>query len=138
MENKIFREKNIERMSTPEDLNEYLHVTSIKVWVVLGAITLVLVSMIIWSYFTSINSYAFGTAEVKEGVITATFSDPATARNVKEGMNMEVGEIVIPIGYVGNDLEGHVIAIGNINIPDGAYEVRASYKQTQMIEMLFN
>ena len=55
MENQIFREKSLERLSAPEELNDHLHVTNPAIWVVLAAVVLVLSGLLIWSNFTSID-----------------------------------------------------------------------------------
>ena len=53
----IFRRKSIDRVSSPEQLNDYIRVTTPPVWLVLLAIILLLAGMVAWS--------VFGTAEVR-------------------------------------------------------------------------
>lgn len=53
--NGIFREKSIERVSSPEALNDYIRVTSPSVWIVLLAIVLLLAGMLAWSIFGRIE-----------------------------------------------------------------------------------
>ena len=62
MDNSIFRKKSLERISSPESLNDYLHVTSPAVWLILTAVILLLAGMLIWSSVASIDSFATGTA----------------------------------------------------------------------------
>ena len=45
----IFREKSISRVSSPEQLNDYIRVTTPSVWIVLLAIVLLLVGMLAWT-----------------------------------------------------------------------------------------
>ena len=47
----IFREKSLERVSSPEALNDYIRVTTPSVWVVLAAAVVLLVGMLCWSVF---------------------------------------------------------------------------------------
>ena len=47
----IFREKSMERISSPEQLHDYIRVTTPAVWVVLIAIVLLLVGVVIWGIF---------------------------------------------------------------------------------------
>ncbi len=47
--NGIFREKSMERVSSPEALNDYIRVTTPSVWVVLIALVVLLVGMLAWS-----------------------------------------------------------------------------------------
>ena len=54
MNNKLFREKSIKQVSSPEELNDYMKVTTPRVWIVLVAIILVLVGAISWGIFGSV------------------------------------------------------------------------------------
>ena len=45
MEEQIFRKKSLDRLSSPEQLNDYLHVTSPGIWIVLGAVIFLLISI---------------------------------------------------------------------------------------------
>lgn len=45
----IFREKSIKRVSSPEQLNDYIRVTSPSVWIVLIALVALLLGMLAWS-----------------------------------------------------------------------------------------
>ena len=45
----IFREKSIKRVSSPEQLNDYIRVTSPSVWIVLIALVVLLLGMLAWS-----------------------------------------------------------------------------------------
>ena len=65
MEKPLFRKKSLERISSPEALNDYLRVTGPAVWLVLSAIILLIAGMLIWSSVASIDSIAAGTAHRK-------------------------------------------------------------------------
>ena len=138
MKEDLFRKKSIEKISSPDDLTTYIHVARAEGWIILLAVMLILFGLIGWSYFSSIQSYVYGVAEAKDGVVTVTFDNSEAAQTLKEDMNLEIGGLVTTIGYVKHDEEGHVITISNMEIPDGSYEAKASYKQTQMIDLLFN
>ena len=53
---KLFREKNLERMESPESLNDYLQVTSPGVWIVLTTVVVFLTGAVIWGIFGHIDS----------------------------------------------------------------------------------
>lgn len=52
----LFREKNLERLESPEKLNDYLRVTSPGVWMVLGAVIVLLIGVCIWGVFGRIQA----------------------------------------------------------------------------------
>ena len=44
----IFRKSSLDRMSSPEKLNDYIKVSNPSVWIILGAIAAILIAVIIW------------------------------------------------------------------------------------------
>ncbi|MBQ7625404.1 MAG: hypothetical protein IJS65_09050 [Clostridia bacterium] len=134
----LFRKESVERVSSPEQLSDYLHVTSPATWVVLAAVILLLASLFVWSAVTAVESYATGRAEVRSGVMTLTFDDAEKAASVEVGMNVKVGDALSPVLSIGADGDGKPIAVAAVNLPDGVYEARVGYRTTKIIEMLFN
>ncbi|MCL2839926.1 MAG: hypothetical protein FWE05_04055 [Defluviitaleaceae bacterium] len=45
----IFRKESLDKMSSPEKLNDYIKVSNPSVWIILGAIAIMLISVIVWS-----------------------------------------------------------------------------------------
>lgn len=135
----LFREKSVKRLSDPEQLNEYLHVTNPSVWMILCAVVLVLSSLFAWSCFTSVQSFAYGTAVESNGVLTISFDSQQTAKKVQEGMGVSVGEVESVISSVAVDAQGNIIAISRMDVPDGNYDnVKVCYKQVQILSLLFD
>lgn len=138
MDKKLFREKSIKRISSPENLSEYLRVTTPAMWVILTGVAIVLAGLLIWSRFVVINSYAYGTGVVKDGILTVTYEDQYFARNLNDDMLVTIGDASMPIDTVGKDEKGHTISVSHTSFPDGEYEAKACYKQTTVISMLFD
>ncbi len=64
---KLFREKSLEAIESPEALNDYLQVTSPGVWLVMAAVIALLVGGILWGIFGHIRTTAqFAVAITKE------------------------------------------------------------------------
>ena len=134
----VYRKKSLERIQSPEQLNDYLRVTNPSVWVILAAVALILAGALIWGSFAYIDSFVTGTAEVKDGVMTVTFEDEALAKNVKAGMNVTVGDTASAIVSVGRASDGSLFAQAQTALADGSYQVKVSYRQTQVLDLLFN
>ena len=126
------------RIASPEQLDDYLKVTSPKIWLLLAAIVLLVSGLLLWSGFTTIESYATGTARAVGGDLVVTFDDAVKASKVQPGMEMEVGDVRCEVLTVGTDSGGQLVASARANIPDGSYAVRVGYKTTQVISMLLN
>lgn len=137
-EKQIYREQSLNRISSPEKLNDYLKVTKPAVWAVLAAVILLLVGLLIWSTFAYIGSYVEGVAVVKDGTMTVHFDDGTFAGNVQEGMEVTVGETSSTIIGVGLDGNGEVFAQAETVLDDGTYAASVNYKKTQVLSLLFN
>ena len=60
----LFRKKSLDRVSAPEELNDYIRVTGVPVWIILIALVIILVGMIFWSVFGTVEAQnADGTTE---------------------------------------------------------------------------
>lgn len=51
MNNTIFRQKNINKVSSPEKLDDYIRVTTPGVWLTLAAILILLIGAVAWGIF---------------------------------------------------------------------------------------
>ena len=51
----IFRKKSVAKMSSPEELQDYIHVSTISAWTVLTAIIILLVGALVWGIFGEIE-----------------------------------------------------------------------------------
>ena len=49
--NGIFRQKSIDRVSSPEKLDDYIRVTTPGVWITLAALVILLAGTIVWGVF---------------------------------------------------------------------------------------
>lgn len=126
-----------ERISSPEQLGDYLHVTTPAVWAVLLAVFILIGGLFVWSGVTAVESYAVGKAYVHNGAMMLRFDDAQKAENVDVGMDIHVGSLSAPVISVGKDSEGS-FAVGTVDLPDGEYEARVGYKSTQILSLLFN
>ena len=134
----IFREKSLKRISSPEELSDYLRVTSPTVWLILAAVILLLAGMLIWSATSSIDSVATGTAQVENGTMRIHLDDEQIARSLQTGMTVKVGETESTITGVGTGADGRLFATGETTLADGNYPARVILRQIQVLRLLFN
>ncbi len=64
---KLFREKSLDAVESPEKLNDYLRVTSPGVWLVLVAIIAILIGFIFWAVLGRINTSQEIAVSVRDG-----------------------------------------------------------------------
>lgn len=53
----VFRKKSVERISGPEGLNDYIRVTTPSVWIVMGALVLLVAGMLLWGIFGRVETH---------------------------------------------------------------------------------
>ena len=138
MDQPLFREKSMERISSPEQLNDYLRVTAPAVWAAMLAVVLLLTCLVIWSSVTAVESFAAGEAQAENGVLAITFDDDSKAAHVKPGMEVRVGALMTTILSVGETDDGGIIAVAKLAIPDGTYPAKVGYDRMQIISLVFN
>ena len=49
MQKEIFRKNSLERLSSPDKLNEYIRVSRPSVWIILGAIIVLIAAVAFWA-----------------------------------------------------------------------------------------
>ncbi|MDO4989839.1 MAG: hypothetical protein Q4E45_04980 [Eubacteriales bacterium] len=138
MDDTIFRKKSLDKISSPESLGDYLHVTNPSVWMILAAVILLLAGMLIWASTSNIDSYAYGTAQVENGNMRISFDDQQAAGNVESGLTVIIGETRSTVTGVGIDEAGQTFASASTTLADGSYPAKVLLRQTQVIRLLFN
>ena len=56
MNESIFRQKSLDRISSPEEIDNYMKVTRPSLWLTLGVIVLLLAALILWSVTARIEA----------------------------------------------------------------------------------
>ena len=137
-ESTLFRKESMERIQSPEQLNDYMRVTNPAMWVVLAAVILLLAGMLVWGASAKIDSYASGTAQVEDGTMVLVFDDAAQAEKVATGMSVTVGETSAVIASIGRTDDGSLFAVAKTDLADGYYPARVVFRSTQVLQLLFN
>ncbi|MBO6230028.1 MAG: hypothetical protein J6O50_05630, partial [Ruminiclostridium sp.] len=70
----IFREKALEKITSPEQLNNYLKVTNPAVWMILAAVILLLGGLLAWSAVGELETTVDAVAYVENGTAVITMS----------------------------------------------------------------
>ncbi len=56
MADNIFRKKSLDHVSSPDKIDDYMKVTSIKLWIILLAIFLLFIALFAWAIFGKIKN----------------------------------------------------------------------------------
>ncbi len=121
MQNKAYRQKSLERISAPEQLQDYMRVTSPGVWMVLAAVIVLLAGIIVVSVFGKLESTFAAPAKVLNGRAVLTV-DGEAAYDVAAGMTLRIRDqetAVEDVRWVTPDM-AEVVA--GVSLPDGTYD----------------
>ena len=91
MNDKIFRKKSIDRMSSPEQLNDYIKVTNPGVWLVLAAIVILLIGVCVWGVFGKLETKLPVAAVSRDGQ-TILYVKEDNVASVQENMSVYIGD----------------------------------------------
>jgi len=137
MERKLFRQKSIDRVSSPEQLQDYMRVTNPGVWMVLTAVIVLLAGILIASVTGTLESTMTMTARIENGVATVEARGEA-AGTLKEGMRLRIRDreaIISGVNWVTSDTAE---ATAGVDLPDGNYEAVVVTEVISPIRFLTN
>lgn len=100
MNETIYRKSSIEKVTGPEQLDDYIRVASPGLWVTLGAIVVLLISAFVWSAFGALPTTLSIKGVAKDGVVTF-YLPVEEAAKVRAGMPVKAGTAEGPVTSVG-------------------------------------
>ena len=89
MEKEIFRKKSLDKISSPEQFDQYLSVVNTGVWLALAAVFLLLCGICVWGIFGKLET-TLPVAAVVDGGQMVCYVSSEQAKSIEEGMKVEV------------------------------------------------
>ena len=114
----VFRKKTLERISSPEQLTDYLRVTNPGIWVVLAAVILLLAGIFAWAMVGILETKADVKVIVESNMaqIITIGSEP-----LEEGMALYISGREYRITSSASDEYGRSVGMSHVDLPDGTY-----------------
>lgn len=158
MAREIYRKESVERMKSPDRLDTYIRVTSPGLWLLFGAVIVLLLSALAWGIFGRIIVSVDGIAVVDAGEAQVYVPESKIA-SVKPGMTIRVGEAEgtvdsitdvkgtlpqISASYGGNYKSDDSVTVYHkviayiFNLPDGAYDASIVTETVQPFSFITN
>lgn len=106
MNQQLFRQKSIDRVSSPEQLNEYIRVSNPGVWMVLAAIVILLVGVCVWGVLGHLDTTLSTVAIAEDGEMTVYVKE-ADIASIEKGMTVMIGDTECEIA----DISAHPVAV---------------------------
>ena len=129
----VFRKITLERISSPEQLTDYLRVTNPGIWAVLAAVILVLAGIFVWSMVGTLETTADAVVMVENHEAMVV---PSGGETLVSGMLLRVAGQEYTLGMAETDGYGRSTALAEVDLPDGTYEGKVVVDSTHAISFL--
>ncbi|MCH3943995.1 MAG: hypothetical protein WAY93_10765 [Atopobiaceae bacterium] len=128
MNTSLFRKKSLDRLSSPDQLNDYIRVTNPAVWLVLAAVVLIFAMLALWMTFGEISVSATCVVIARDGT-SEVYVPASDAGHLKEGLpvemvNVEVGTLTSVSDkptQITSSFDSNAKSIGNMSTGDFYY-----------------
>lgn len=132
----IFRSETLKRISSPEQLTDYLRVTNPGIWVVLAAVLTLLVGFFIWmSVGTIETTVEVGVSTQNHNAEVAIKSGDAT---IEKDMVLRIGDQETAILSTKTDGYGRTVGTAEVNLSDGMYDGTLVTESVHPIQFLLD
>ena len=125
--------KTPQRISSPDQLTDYLRVTNPRIWVLLACVILLLAGIFAWASIGTLETVI--PVKVRVEAQTATVI-PDGSGALAQGMPLRVSGQEVLIGGTGADEYGRVFGVDSVALPDGVYDGTVVTEQTRPISFL--
>lgn len=139
MSEELFRKKNLDKIRSPENLNDYVRVSSPGVWLLLVSIIILLAGACVWGIFGHIDSTAAVAVQVENGSVTCVIGENNISQ-AKVGMTVKYAETEGTILSIGEKTgNGYVCTVeADGEAADGIYAGRLVLQRIQPASLVFD
>lgn len=123
MDNNLFRKESLDNISSPEQLNDYIKVSNPSIWLLVGALCILVAAFMSWCFIGDLPTTVDKAAIVFNEEVTCYLSNE-DAMKVREGMPVTIG----------NGLSGTVKSVASL--PLSAKEVDDIIKSDYVYQYL--
>lgn len=127
----IFREKSLKKIASPEQMNDYIRVSSPSVWMVLTAVIVLLAGVCVWGMFGHLDTAVQTGGVCADGRLTVLVSEEDHDK-IKEnavisvdGVEYAVAEITNAPIRVDDQIDPYVVHLAGFTEGDWVYRLYA-------------
>jgi hypothetical protein len=130
----LFRKKTIDKISSPEQLTDYLKDTSPRMWIILAAVIMVLLAVIVWGILGRMETVKDVRVIVSDGQAQIVTVDGTV---IEEGMTVRIDGQEFKINGTVSDEFDRPVGLASVTLPDGSYDGTVVIDQTRAVLALF-
>ena len=138
MSEELFRKKSLDKIKSPENLDDYIQVSNPGVWLLLVSVIVLLAGACIWGVFGHIDSTVDTSVHVENGAAVCRIAKE-NGTSVKEGMTVRFEGVESVISEIERDGQGYVGLLETDNTaPDGFYAGKILIKSVKPLSFVLN
>lgn len=158
MDKKIYREKSLKRVCSPEELNNYVRVVSPGTWIILIVIAVLLIGSLVWCGVTKLSIESVPCSCVVRNGNLSIYLTEENALKVEEGMEIEIADEIYTLpelsfsavklyeqndsgimNMIGGSYDEFVyVAKSTVDLPNGIYNSEIYIKRASILSFITN
>lgn len=135
----IFRKKSLDKVKSPENLDDYIRVSNPGVWLLLISVIVLLAGVCVWGMFGHIDSTVPATVRVENGSAVCYISEE-NITGITEGMIVKFGSGEAVIDKIGVKEQAEYICSlkSDALLADGFYDGKVIMKSYKPLSFILN
>ena len=139
MSEEIFRKKSLDKVKSPESLDDYIRVSNPGVWLLLISVIVLLVGACVWGFFGHIDSTVPSVVCIENGNAVC-YVDDADLSSLQTGLTVKFENTEAVITHIGEKTDlGYSCSLStDSSLPDGYYEGKIVVKSYRPLSFVRN
>ena len=127
----LFRKQSMEKIASPDDLNDYIRISEPAVWIILTGIGLLLTGGLLWGVTGHLDTVTETSAIVEDAHVCLLIPESEISQ-IGEGTMVRLGDVTVPVsGIAGSPVQltgeayAYALHVGNYTAEDWLYLAEA-------------
>ena len=133
MNEQLFRKKSVDKVSSPEQLNEYIRVANPSVWIALAAIVILLVGVVVWGFIGHLDTTLDTAVVCDENDEAFIYVKEADVEKIAVGMTVRVGDAEYAVSEISTEpipvdgtIPEYAVHLGGLTEGEWVYKVKVA------------
>ncbi len=127
----IFRKKSMEKISSPEQMNDYIRVSNPGVWMILAAVIVLLAGVCVWGMFGRLDTAVKASGVCTDGRLTVYISESDISKITDDAIislgdnEYSLNEIAKTPVQINDDFNSYLLHLTGLSKGDWVYTLKA-------------
>ena len=124
MQNKLFKKSSMERITSPEKLNDFIKVSNPSSWMILGAALAIVLGLLIWGIFGQLSESVTFNGHLKDGQLYC-YATGGLEKQLQPGMEATI----VPQGSTEGAMTGRILTVADqpLSFDEASRDITSDY-----------